>query len=469
VPALDRTVMPDPRDVVIIGGGFAGLSAAVALAEAGFRVAVLERKPRLGGRAYSFPDPEGGDSVDNGQHVLMGCYTQTIDFLKKIGTYNQLVFRDRIEMEMIASDGKRARLKTGWLPGPLHMMSALMRYQMLSMGERSSVLMAGAWMMAMNRFARKKLERTTVAELLGNLHQSPHACQSFWYPLAIATLNEEPGRASAALLAEVWGRAFFGRRRDSAFVYSKVGLSELYCEAAERFIEERGGMVAPRTGVETLELDGDHTVGCVRLRDGKKLEAANFISAVPSGALLAMLPPAMRDNSFFAPLAELKVSPIICVHVWLDREVTDCAFVGFIGTTTQWMFNKRKIFTQNGEQQDGYLSFVISGARELVDRSNDELLDQVMADLHRMIPAARDAKLVKALVLKEKQATIAPDLDSHRLRPIAVTPIDNLFLAGDWIQTGLPATIESAVISGRAAAAAVQNRVGHISPVPVLE
>ena len=128
MPELDRTVMPDPRDVVVIGGGFAGLSAGVALAEAGFRVAVLERKPKLGGRAYSFQDPEGGDWVDNGQHVLMGCYTQTLDFLKKIGTYDQLVFRDRIEIEMIGSNGERGRLKAGWLPGPLHMASALMGY-----------------------------------------------------------------------------------------------------------------------------------------------------------------------------------------------------------------------------------------------------------------------------------------------------------------------------------------------------
>jgi squalene-associated FAD-dependent desaturase len=469
VPELDRTVMPDPRDVVVIGGGFAGLSAGVALAEAGFRVAVLERKPKLGGRAYSFQDPEGGDWVDNGQHVLMGCYTQTLDFLKKIGTYDQLVFRDRIEMEMVASNGERGRLKAGRLPGPLHMVSALMGYSMLSMGERVSVLMAGARMMALGRFGRKRLENTTVAAMLKRLGQSDHACQCFWFPLAIATLNEEPDKASAALLAEVWKRAFFSRRSDSAFVYSKVGLSDLYCGAAEQFIEQRGGMVASHTGVETLEMDGDHTVGCVRLRDGKKLEAANFIAAVPAGPLLAMLSAPMQEDPFFARLAQLRPSPIICVHVWLDRDVIDCAFVGFIGSTTQWLFNKRAIFAQRGEEQGGYLSFVISGARALVDRSNEELLDLVLDDLHRMIPASREAKLIKALVIKEKQATIAPDCESHQLRPGADTPIDNLFLAGDWIQTGLPATIESAVISGRAAAAAVQKRVGRISPVPVLE
>ncbi len=461
--------MPDPRDVVVIGGGFAGLSAGVALAEAGFRVAVLERKPKLGGRAYSFQDPEGGDWIDNGQHVLMGCYTETFDFLKKIGTFDHLVFRDRIEMEMVAPNGERGRIKAGWLPGPLHMVSALMRYSMLTMGERMSVLTAGAWMIALGRFGRKRLEHTTVAALLKQLRQSGRACERFWYPLAIATLNEEPDKASAALLAEVWKRAFFGRRRDSAFVYSKVGLSDLYCQAAEDFIEKRGGFVAAHTGVERLEMDGNHTVGCVRLRDGRKVEAANFIAAVPAGALLAMLPAPIQDEPFFTRLEQLKPSPIICVHVWLDRDVTDCAFDGFIGASTQWLFNKRAIFAERGGEQGGYLSFVISGARALVERTNEQLLDLVLDDLHKMIPGSRDARLVKALVIKEKQATIAPDCESDQLRPRADTPVDNLFLAGDWIQTGLPATIESAVISGRAAAAAVQKRVGYVSPVPILE
>src|SRR5215469_14337050 len=167
--------MPDPRDVVVIGGGFAGLSAGVALAEAGFRVAVLEGKPKLGGRAYSFQDPEGGDWIDNGQHVLMGCYTQTFDFLKKIGTYEQLIFRDRVEMEMVAADGRRGRLKTGSLPGPLHMASALMGYSMLTIAERASVLMAGVRMMALARLRRKRLEGTTVAAMLKELGQSGRA------------------------------------------------------------------------------------------------------------------------------------------------------------------------------------------------------------------------------------------------------------------------------------------------------
>ncbi len=451
--------MVEPNDVVVIGGGFAGLSAGVALAERGFRVALLERKPALGGRAYSFADPETGDFVDNGQHVLMGCYGETLSFLDKIGTRDKLVFHRNLEIEMIARGGSHARLYTARVPGPLHMGAALLRYGHLSPRERLRLMIGGARLLRMRRRDRAELESRTVAQLMDLLGQGKRARDSFWYPLAIATLNEDPSLASAALLAEVLKRAFFSRRSDSAFVYSRVGLSDLYCKAATGFIERHGGVVASHAAVEALELNGDGAVKRVKLRDGRGLEAANFVSAVPSAQLLAMLPAPAAADSFFSPLGELGTSPIICVHVWLDREVTDFAFVGFIGTTTQWLFNKRRIFERYGERHPGYLSFVISGARDLIDRSNEELLDQVVNDLRTMIPAARSARVVKALVLKERQATMAPEPRSYRLRPPAATPLRNLFLAGDWIQTGLPATIESAVISGRAAAGAIAARV----------
>lgn len=450
--------MIDPKDVVVIGGGFAGLSAAVALAEKGFRVAVLEGKPSLGGRAYSFQDPDTGDFVDNGQHVLMGCYTATLDFLRRIGSADNLVFHQDLEIEMLAGPGNSATLRTAPLPGPLHMSAALMRYRHLSVAERIQVVRGGLRLLAMRRRDRRALEKMTVTALMESLGQSANACRAFWFPLSIATLNDEPRLSSAALLAEVLKRAFFSRRRDSAFVYSRVGLSDLYCTGARAIIENAGGVVSTRAIVDSLDRGEDGSVACARLRDGRRLGAANFISAVPPQSLTRMLPAEDGADPYFSRLAELGDSPIICVHVWFDREITRSAFVGFIGATTQWMFNKRRIFERHGERHPGYLSFVISGARRLVDSSNDALLDLVLADLCAMIPAARDAKVVKALVLKEKRATMAPDLRSHQLRPGTVSPLKNLFLAGDWVQTGLPATIESAVISGMAAASAVAAR-----------
>ena len=449
---------PVTKDAVVIGAGFAGLSAAVAMAQRGVRVTVLEGKPALGGRAYSFTDPDTGDFVDNGQHVLMGCYGETLDFLKQIGAHDQLVFHEDLEIEMLAGPGQSATLKTARLPGPLHMTAALLGYRHLSIAERMSVMRGGLRLLAMRRFGGGELSRLTVAQLMDRLGQSERARKCFWYPLSIATLNDEPEVSSAQLLAEVLKRAFFSRRRDSAFVYSRVGLSELYCTGAKQVIERAGGSVVSHSIVEMLEIGAGGRVASVRLRDGRRIETSDFISAVPAPQLLRLLPENAVADPFFSRFTDLSSSPIICVHVWLDREVTDSPFIGFIGTTTQWLFNKRQIFAQRGEAHPGYLSFVISGARKLVDRSNQELLDIVINDLHAMIPLSRAAKVVKSLVLKEKNATMAPDLRSHELRPTAKTPIANFFLAGDWIQTGLPATIESAVISGRAAAAAVLAR-----------
>ncbi|HEY6418868.1 MAG TPA: hydroxysqualene dehydroxylase HpnE [Candidatus Binataceae bacterium] len=444
----------ESKEVVIIGGGFAGLAAGVALAGRGLRVTMLESKPTLGGRAYSFTDEETGDFVDNGQHVLMGCYRETLDFLGSIGSRDKLVFQDDLEIEMLAGPGQSAMLRTARVPGPLHMAGALIRYRHLSAAERIRVMAGGVKLLGMRARDRATLEKLTVAALMDVLRQGERARRSFWYPLSIATLNDEPEVSSAALLAEVLKRAFFSRRRDSAFVYSRVGLSDLYCTGAAAAIERAGGTVETRAIVEALEPGAGGAIASVRLRDGRRIAARSFIAAVPAPQMLRFLPESAIADPFFQRLGQLGSSPIICVHAWFDREVTRSAFVGFIGTTTQWLFNKRRIFENRGERHPGYLSFVISGARKLVDRSNDEILEIVMRDLHAMIPAARDAKLRKSLVLKEKQATMAPEPRSHELRPGVATPFRNFFLAGDWIQTGLPATIESAVISGRAAAAA---------------
>jgi squalene-associated FAD-dependent desaturase len=454
------SVAVEAKDVVIIGGGFAGLAAGVALSARGFRVALLESKPALGGRAYSFNDAETGDFVDNGQHVLMGCYHETLDFLEQLGTRRHLIFHRNLEIEMLDGPGRRAHLKTLALPGPLHMSAALLGYRHLTLGERMRVIAGGSHMMYLRWRDRGRLRRMSVAELMDQLKQGARARRYFWYPLAIATLNDDPELASAALLAEVLKRAFFSRRDDSAFVYSKVGLSDLYCGAAHDAIENAGGVVATRSIVEGFDFDSTSAITGVRLRDGSRLSAANYIAALPPPQFLKLLPEAAVADPFFSRIGALKSSPIICVHVWLDREVTDSAFIGFIGTQTQWLFNKRRIFEQHGERHPGYVSFVISGARKLVDSSSDELLDLVINDLRTMIPAARYANVLKALVLKEKHATMAPDPLSDLNRPATVTPIPNLFLAGDWIQTGLPATIESAVVSGRAAANAIATRVG---------
>jgi hydroxysqualene dehydroxylase len=358
------------RDVVVVGGGIAGLSAGVALADAGFRVALLESKPALGGRAYSFADDATGDFVDNGQHVMMGCYHETLAFLDRLGTQHQLIVHPDLAIEMLDGPGHSATLKTASLPGPLHMITAILGYRHLTIRERLRAMTAGLRLRRLWKRDPQKLRHLSVAALMDELGQGDRARRYFWYPLAIATLNEDPRLASAGLLAAVLERAFFARRADSAFLYSKVGLSDLYCPPAAEIIEKTDGIVACRSIVEALEFEGSQAVA-IRLRDGTRLQAANFVLAVPPERLLKLLPEGAIADPFFAPLENLQTSPIICVHLWLDREVTDSPFIGFIGTTTQWLFNKRRIFAAHDGTHPGYLSFVISGARDLLERSND--------------------------------------------------------------------------------------------------
>ncbi len=445
----------------MVGAGFAGLSAAVRLADMGTAVTLVEARPAPGGRAYSFHDVPSGDVVDNGQHLLMGCYTQTLAFLRRLGTIDRLVVIPEVGIEMVAADGRRAVLRSMALPGPLHMGAALLRYRHLEAVERWRLVFGAARLVAMTRRDRAVLERMTVAELMDHLGQGERARRCFWYPLAIAVLNEEPALASAALLGEVVRRAFFGRRRDSSIIYARVGLSELYCEAALAAIKAKGGTVILHCAVERLEVE-DATVSGAVLRDGRRLAADYFVLAVPPQSVLRLLPAALAGNRDFARLAELGSSPIVCLHAWFDREITRAPVVGFIDTTVQWMFNKRRIFAPNGGPgRPGYLSFVMSGARSQLEVDNDALVATVLSDLRQVLPASRSARLLRAMPLKEKHATIAVSPASNRLRPATATALSNLFLAGDWIDTGLPPTIESAVETGHRAAAAIGARLGR--------
>jgi squalene-associated FAD-dependent desaturase len=450
------------KRVAIIGGGFAGLAAGVELAARGFAVMLLEARPRLGGRAYSFRDDETGEVVDNGQHALMGCYRDTLAFLDRIGATHKLMRQRNLRVHMVHPERGSGAIACATLPSPLHLLSGILRYPLLTRGERLRALLGGMQLMAMRRRRDPRLAEWTVGQLLTVLRQSSNARASFWYPVAVATLNESPKRAAAAPFAEVLGRAFFRSRADSQFVLPKVGLSELYTDDACRYIEARGGRVELKSSVTDVVVTGKQ-VTAVRLRDGAQVEADACISAVPPKALGLLLPDAFRngvglpalDAAAWQALAcdAFETSPIVSLHLWFDRPVLADAFVGLIGTTTQWLFNRSQL-TGNGGNGAGRqcISAVISAGHDLVDWPTAEIVTTVLADLRTMLPAARAARVLQSVVVKEKQATISVTPAAERLRPAATTPIANFFLAGDWTSTGLPPTIESAVYSGRRAA-----------------
>ena len=451
------------RRVAIIGGGFAGLAAGVELAARGFRVNVFEARPRLGGRAYSFTDDASGEVVDNGQHAMMGCYTHTLAFLDRIGAARKLVRQANLHVEMIHPRHGVGAITASSLPSPLHLLTGIMGYRLLSPAERVRGLLGGMRLMAMRRRCDPRLAQWTVEQAMIALGQSANARLSFWYPVAIATLNESPARAAAAPFAEVLARAFFRSRADSQFVLPKVGLSDLYTDDARAFIEARGGSVTAKTTIVGLSL-AEERLNAVELRDGTRVEADACISSVPPRALAGLLPEALRDSARLRVLDEFDSSPIVSTHLWFDRPVLTSEFVGLLGTTTQWVFNRSKLTANGNGNGNGQqcLSAVISAGRDVVEWDTSRVASRVVDDLRSLVPVARAAQVLRSVVVKEKHATISPTPAAERLRPPAGTAIDNFFLAGDWIDTGLPPTIESAVVSGQRAAQLVADRLaGH--------
>jgi len=438
-------------DALIIGGGFAGLAAGVALAADGVRVTVLEKRPVLGGRAYSYTDATTGETIDNGQHAMMGCYHHMFRFLERIGASDKLTIQPGLRVAMLDPERGRGVIACPSLPNPLHMAAGVLGYRLLDRGDRVRVLVGGLRLLAMKRRRDPRLATLTVDAALDLLAQPTATRRAFWHPVAIATLNEDPALASADLLAEVMVRAFFSGKENARFVLARVGLSDLYTVDARRFIEERGGRVETKAHVVGIGVRGGE-VTHLELRDGRRMTAPVYLSAVPPQGLFPILPLAVRrDVPALAAIERLASSPIVSVHVWFDRPLLADDFVGFVGTQTHWCFNRDKI-TGRDPRGGSYLTFVSSGARALVDLEADAIVAATLADARRLIPGAAQASVRHTQVVREKFATMSPTVEAARLRPPAATPLPNFFLAGDWTATGLPATIESAVESGHRAA-----------------
>ena len=437
------------KRVIIIGGGFSGLAAGVELSERRYVVTLLERRNHLGGRAYSFTDAKTGDTVDNGQHLFMGCYTNTIDFLKRIGCLNKLKFQERAQVDFLDAEKGFDRFDCPPLPAPLHVLGGLFRLKGLTLGDKLRAL-------NLRRILKSKLNGNgslTVTELLKKLHQSKRINERFWHPLVVATLNESPDVASAKMLVKVLQEAFGAGREASAIGISSVGLSDLYVEGASQFITERGGEITTLTSVTRLVIEGDKVVA-LELKNGERLQADYFISAIPPSALLQLLDVEIREK-YFRYLEKLKAAPIVSINLWFDKPFIDRQFVGLIGTQIQWLFNKDKISASS--KNTNHLTLIISAAHDYVDWTKEELVELALNELHYLLPQSREASLLHSTIVKEREATISHTIESDSLRPAAQTPINNLILAGDWTDTGLPATIESAVLSGYTAARAIAD------------
>lgn len=435
-------------DVIVIGGGCAGFSAATALAEQGARVQVLEARPGLGGRATAFTDPTTGERVDNGQHILMGCYTDTLAFLDRIGAADRVAWQSGLKLSMIDRTGHHSVLSLPALPAPLNFVAGVFGWEALSWPERLSVLRIGA-MIRPSAFAasqrRPGAPVESVRAWLSRHGQGSRICELFWEPLALAALNQSIDQAEASNFVRVLQRVFGPDPGAAALVLPAVPLDELYVEPSRRFLEARGGDVRVNSPAR-VSIVGGRVTG-VWVRD-QVIEAPVVVSTVPwhsFHALFDQAPAELRatiDNA-----TALDSLPIVNVNLWFDRAVMGEPIVGLPGRNFQWVFDRRALVGGGAS----HVSLTSSGAEAIVAKTNDELTAMALDELRQALPRARAAGLKKSVVVREKRSTfsLAPDAPP---RPQARTAIEGFYVAGDWIDTGLPATIESAVISGRLAA-----------------
>ena len=429
---------------IVIGGGLAGMAAAVALesARAGVDVTLLEARKSLGGRAGSFEDPQSGEELDNCQHVLLGCCTNLIDFYQRVGSLDRIRFDRAIHFR--DSSGRRFDLfGVPGLPAPLHLGPALARFDALTFAERVELSRAMLEMISLGRRGRKRLADVPFGQWLDEQQQSAELVRKLYDTILIGALNEETRAASAEYAIEVFQDSLLSNAAGYVIGTPNCTLAELY-----RRIPCRD--VRLTTRVASLQFAGDRVSG-VQLASGETLAADAVVLATNHHAVARWIPDHLlaRDDRF-RHLDKIESVPILGVHLWFDRPVMVEPHAALIDGPLQWIFRK----DDSGTSLHG----VISAARAWVDRPKDQMLALFERQVRQTLPEAREAKLERGLIVIEKRATFSPRPGIDRIRPHQSPPpsgIQNLYLAGDYTQTGWPATMEGAVRSGYLAAGAI--------------
>jgi zeta-carotene desaturase len=419
--------------VLIAGGGLAGLAAAAALGGAGYDVELFESRPFLGGRATSYDVPGGAEgeteTIDNCQHILLRCCVNLLDF------YDRMRVRDRIhfyrEFYFIEPGGRISVLKRGRLPAPLHFTGSFLSLSFLDRHDKTGIARAMA-ALRRERTRRKDLDRISMLDWLLQKRQTPRAIDRFWRQVLVSAISEDLDRMAAIHGFQVFWLGFLARNDSYEMGIPAVRLGELYStDAWQRWPNVRLHL---RTAVDAVDAAG-FTIA------GRRCTGDFHIVALPFERLAAL----------GLPAPPLQHAPITGVHLWFDREVTTLPHATLLDRTMQWMFNK-----EGGR----YLQLVVSASRELTNLSRNEIVDMAVGDLRLYFPRVRDARLVKAHVVKEQRAVFSAAPETESLRPGVETQFPNVLLAGDWTRNGWPATMEGAVRSGYLAAEAVTKAAG---------
>lgn len=451
----------NPRDVAVLGGGLAGLAAALRLGESGHRVTLIETRKRLGGRATSFIDPKTGEQLDNCQHVLLRCCTHLIDFYKRLGVADKISWHE--VLHFFDKQGHHDIMRGGMLPAPLHFTGSFGKFKTLNLADKRAIARAMWAMLRMGRDGRVAMDDVTFEDWLKRMKQTRRSIDRFWSVVIISACNLDVDQVSARYAMQVFQDAFLAHRDAYAMGVAEVPLKELYDPAFAK-IEQRGGRVMLGLSVQQLHYDPQarRITGAV-LNNDQTLHADAYVSALPFDRLAKVVDDRARaDDARLAMLEQFGVSPILGVHLWFDRQIMEVPHMILVDSPLQWVFGK------SHDAADGvqHLHAVISAADAWVDTPADEIAQMALQELQAYLPRAAEANIVHHRIIKEKRATFRAEAGCTAYRPAVRGAIGNLMLSGDWCDTGWPATMESAVRSGYAAAAAITDQSITVPDLP---
>ncbi|MGH4028543.1 hydroxysqualene dehydroxylase HpnE [Actinomycetota bacterium Odt1-20B] len=441
----DRAGRPGRTAAVVVGGGLAGITAALSLADAGMRVTLLEGRPRLGGLAFSFQ--RGELTVDNGQHVYLRCCTAYQWFLDRVEGRHLAPLQERLDVPVLDADKKRlGRLRRAALPVPLHLAASLATYPHLSLAERAKVGRASLALKGLD-LADPALDTQDFGTWLARHGQSPRAIEALWDLVGVATLNAVAGDSSLALAAMVFKTGLLSDPGAADIGWARVPLGDLHDGLARKALDSAGVRTELRTKVTSISRMENGSWGVDV--PGERIEADTVVLAVPQAETHDLLPDGALDEP--DRLLDIDTAPILNIHVVYDRKVLKRPFFAALGTPVQWVFDR----TEASGLADGqYLAVSQSAAQDEIDAPVAALRERYLPELERLLPAAHGAEIRDFFVTRERTATFAPTPGVGRLRPGARTRAPGLYLAGAWTATGWPATMESAVRSGISAARA---------------
>lgn len=457
-------------EVVIIGGGLAGLACAVTLADRGVPITLFESRPRLGGRASSFEDKQSQHLIDNCQHVSMGCchefnrFCETLGIADSFHREKQLYFIGPEKPGLGLTD-RRFKINrfasNPFLPAPLHLLPAFGGLSYLSWREKIS-LARGLKQLALTTVNEQN--EPTIAAWLAEQGQTQNTIDRFWNVVLVSALSERLDRISLSHARKVFVDGFLRARNNWQVLIPTVPLEQIYGETILKRLQEQEAIVYLQTGVSRVEVT-DNKVSGVQLRDGRNIPCRQAVIAVPHQRVLDLLPESFTGRETLAGIEQLEAAPITSVHLWFDREITDLPHAVFVDCLSQWMFNRTRIMQQPAEK-GFYYQIVISASHDLTGearqgRTQADIIDAVVAELTCIWPETEQAQLTHSRMVTEHQAVFSVKPGVEQLRPSQRTEVAGLYLAGDWTSTGWPATMEGAVRSGLQAAEFLLQDLGQ--------